>query len=88
MVPSGRDSGLKHEVAAFNSVEHAVKRYLHNINTNHAYTVLRNIRAQLHEQQLPITAEILATGLLPYSERGTDYIIELTDMIRHNRRYL
>lgn len=87
MVPNGRDTGLKHEVAAFNSVEHAVQRYLHNINTNYAYNVLRNIRAQLHEQNLPITAEILATGLLPYSERGTDYILELTEMIRHNKRY-
>lgn len=87
MVPNGRDTGLKHEVAAFESVDHAVQRYLHNINTNHAYRVLRNIRAQLHQQSIPLSAEILATGLLSYSERGTDYILELTEMLRHNQRY-
>lgn len=88
MIPKGRDAGLRHEVAAFDSVEHSVKHYLHNINTNHAYHVFREIRAQLHQQNLPLTADILATGLLPYSERGTDYIVEITEMIRHNKRYL
>ncbi len=87
MVPNGRDTGLKHEVAAFESVEHAVQRYLHNINTNPAYRVLRDIRSQLHQQSIPLSAEILATGLLSYSERGTDYILELTEMLRHNQRY-
>jgi Bax protein len=88
MVPNGRDEGLKHEVAAFLSVEKAVKHYLHNINTNHAYHVFRTIRSQLHEQSQPLTAEILVTGLLPYSERGTDYVIEISEMLRHNQRYL
>ena len=88
MVPKGRDAGLKHEVAAFSSIDNAVKHYLHNINTNSAYFVFREIRTQLHQQNLPLSAEILATGLLPYSERGTDYILEITDMIRHNRTYL
>ena len=87
MVPSGRDNGLKHEVAAFTSVEQAVNRYLHNLNTNNAYKVLRLIRAQLRQQNLPISAQMLATGLLPYSERGSDYILEISNMIRHNHRY-
>jgi Bax protein len=88
MVPNGRDEGLKHEVAAFSSVEKAVKHYLHNINTNHAYHVFRTIRSQLHEQSQPLTAEILVTGLLPYSERGTDYVLEISEMLRHNQKYL
>jgi Bax protein len=87
MVPKGRDVGLRHEVAAFSSVENSVKHYLHNINTNHAYHVFRIIREQLHEQNQPLTAEILATGLLPYSERGTDYVLEISEMIRHNQKY-
>ncbi|MEW6991470.1 glucosaminidase domain-containing protein [Colwelliaceae bacterium 6441] len=88
MVPNGRDQGLRHEVAAFQSVEQAVSHYLHNINTNNAYHVFRTIRAQLHEQKQPLSAEILVTGLLPYSERGTDYVIEISEMIRHNKVYL
>jgi len=88
MVPNGRNIGAKHEVAAFKSVDAAVKHYLKNINTNNAYGVFRAIRGQLREQGQPLTPQILATGLLSYSERGTDYILELTEMIRHNQAYL
>ncbi|NQZ21751.1 MAG: glucosaminidase domain-containing protein [Colwellia sp.] len=87
MVPGGRDEGARHEVAAFNSVEHGVQRYLHNINTNHAYTVFRTIRGQLRTQEQPLSPQILATGLLRYSIRGTDYVLEITEMIRHNQVY-
>ena len=88
MVPKGRNVGAKHEVAAYSSVEQGVARYLKNINTNSAYMVFRTIRGQLREQNQPLSPEILATGLIPYSERGTDYVLELTEMIRHNRSYL
>ncbi len=87
MVPSGRNQGAKHEVAAFKSVDEAVKRYLYNINTNNAYIVFRTIRAQLRAQNQPLQPEVLATGLLPYSQRGADYVLEITEMIRHNRVY-
>jgi len=88
MVPKGRDEGASHEVAAFDSVDAAVAHYLYNINTNSAYTVFRAIRAQLRAQNQPLRAQVLATGLLPYSERGTDYVLEITQMIRHNQDYL
>jgi len=87
MVPSGRDNGAKHEVAAYNSVREGVARYFKNINTHHAYGVFRAIRSQLREQNQPLRPEILATGLTSYSERGADYVMELTEMIRHNRKY-
>lgn len=87
MVPGSRDSGAMHEVAAYSSVSMSVSRYLHNINTNGAYQVFRKIRGQLREQNQPLAPEILATGLMRYSERGTDYVLELTEMIRHNRKY-
>ena len=87
MVPNGRDTGAKHEVAAFNSLDHAVKRYLHNINTNNAYSVLRTIRGQLRAQGQPLSPQVLATGLLRYSIRGTDYVLEITEMIRHNQMF-
>ncbi|MFT5815353.1 MAG: Bax protein, partial [Psychroserpens sp.] len=56
-------------------------------NTNGAYRVFRSIRGQLRAQKQPLAPEILATGLIRYSERGIDYVLELTDMIRHNRHY-
>lgn len=88
MVPSGRNDGAKHEVAAFKSVDAAVRRYLYNINTHNAYIVFRSIRSQLRAQDQILQPEVLATGLLPYSERGTDYVLEITEMIRHNRDFL
>lgn len=87
MVPGGRNKGAKHEVAAFQSVEEAIKRYFYNINTHNAYRILRTIRSQLRAQDQPLNPEILATGLLSYSERGTAYILDITDMLRHNQTY-
>jgi len=88
MIPSGRNKGAKHEVEAFQSVDEAVARYFYNLNSNNAYRVLRTIRFELRSQSQPINPEILATGLLPYSERGADYVIEITKMLRHNQVYL
>ncbi|OKY27803.1 MULTISPECIES: glucosaminidase domain-containing protein [Thalassotalea] len=88
MVPGSRDEGLKHEVAAFTSIEKAVAHYMLNINTNAAYKVLRQIRSQLREKNLPVESSLLVTGLLPYSERGSDYILEISEMLRHNRVYI
>ncbi|GHF01148.1 glucosaminidase domain-containing protein [Thalassotalea profundi] len=87
MVPNSRDEDADHEVAAYTSVKQAVKRYLHNINTNSAYSVFRNIRKNLRDNQQPLVPEVLATGLIPYSERGSDYVEEITDMLRHNQGY-
>lgn len=88
IVPNGRDSGLTHEVAAFKSVDEMVNRYFLNINTNSAYSLFRTIRLQLRENNIELKADILATGLLPYSERGMDYIVEINTMLRHNWEYI
>lgn len=87
MVPNSRVSGGKHEVAAFQSLDVAVEKYLYNINSHYAYAVFRSIRRQLREQQQPLVPKILATGLLPYSERGVDYVSEIIEMLRHNAKY-
>lgn len=88
MVPNGRNTGAKHEVAAFKSLDKAVAHYFHNINSNNAYRVFRTIRLELRSQNQPLHPEVLATGLLPYSERGADYVIDITKMLRHNKQYL
>ena len=87
MVPSGRSTGEIHEVAAFQSLEEAVVRYYKNINTNNAYNVFRTIRAELRSQEQNLNPTVLATGLLPYSERGVHYVIDITNMLRHNQQY-
>lgn len=87
MVPNRRNSGADHEVAAFKSVRAAVNSYFKNINTHAAYKQLRSIRADLREQQQPISATKLSYGLTSYSERGEAYIEELNQMINQNRAY-
>jgi Bax protein len=88
MVPGGRNTGAKHEVAAFQSIDEAVSRYFDNINTHNAYRVFRTIRFELRSEDQDLNPEILATGLLAYSERGVDYVIEISKMLRHNQQYL
>jgi len=88
MVPGGRDTGAKHEVEAFKSLDQAVARYFYNINSHNAYRVFRTIRVELRSQDQPLNPEVLATGLLPYSERGAEYVIDITKMLRQNKQYL
>lgn len=88
MVPRGRNTGAKHEVEAFKSVDDGVARYFHNINSHNAYRVFRTIRFELRSQDHPLNPEVLATGLLPYSERGADYVTDITKMLRQNKQYL
>ncbi|MEP4889776.1 MAG: glucosaminidase domain-containing protein [Aliiglaciecola sp.] len=87
-VPKRRNEGAVHEVAKFTSLEHAVSTYFRNINRHEAYTQLRDIRAKLRNSNQQITAEKLAKGLKNYSERGDEYIKELIQMIRFNRKFL
>ena len=87
MVPSERNTDANHEVQAFESVEDAVQKYMYNINTNRAYRHFRELRKQLRDENLPLSSEVLATGLIHYSEKGIEYVNELIDMIRHNQKY-
>ncbi|MDN4501464.1 glucosaminidase domain-containing protein [Alteromonadaceae bacterium BrNp21-10] len=87
-VPNRRDDDAEHEVARFRNLSHAVRTYLHNLNSYYAYEDLRMIRAQLRQQQQPVMAEALAQGLLSYSTRREEYVDELVSMIRFNRRFM
>ena len=83
-VPNARASGAKHEVRKFSSPAESVKAYVHNINTHRAYRLLRSIRQQAVNSGTPISGELLADGLLNYSERREDYVAEIKGMIRSN----
>ena len=87
MVPGGRNTGAKHEVAAFQSVDAAVSGYFNNINKHNAYHSFRTIRSELRADDQPLDAKVLASGLLPYSERGEEYVTDITNMLRYNQRY-
>jgi Bax protein len=84
VVPAARDSGAIHEVEGFDSAKESVERYIHNLNYHPAYAQLRSIRADLREQDQPVTGLKVAEGLGSYSERGDAYIEEVSSMIRFN----
>ncbi len=84
LVPSNRREGAKHEVQKFATINDAVDAYYRNINTHRAYRELRQKRAQLRQQDLPITGEVLVGELLRYSSRGEAYVEELRELISYN----
>lgn len=87
-VPLRRGEDQFHEVARFETPAAAIRSYFYNLNTFPAYEELRDVRVLLREQKKPVTADMLAGGLMRYSERGEEYIQELRQMIRVNRRFV
>jgi len=84
IVPNSRDPGKAHEVAAFDSPEESVERYIHNLNSHDAYAPLRSIRENLRANEERVTGKALSAGLGTYSERGDEYIKELRSIMRIN----
>ena len=84
LVPNRRIAGAKHEVAQFTSVDASVSAYFRNINTHPAYQKLRTLRQTLVEQNQPLQAMQLVAGLDQYSQRGVDYVEDLSAIIRVN----
>lgn len=87
-VPKQRNDGAVHEVAKFKDLSHAVMTYMRNINRLYAYEDLRALRKASLEQGSIASAERLATGLISYSERGQEYIDELLNMLRVNKKHM
>ncbi|MGP9800880.1 glucosaminidase domain-containing protein [Rheinheimera sp. NSM] len=88
LVPLSRLEGQSHEVAKFANPAASIKSYFYNLNTFHTYESLRAIRARLRAEGKPVSGVALAAGLGSYSERGEDYIAEISGMIRFNRKLL
>jgi len=88
LIPQNRAEDQFHEVARFDSPAASIRSYFYNLNTFHTYEKLRRIRAEHRADNKPLRGEVLAHGLSAYSERGHEYIEEITAMIRFNRRLL
>lgn len=85
IVPRRRSAESRHEVAKFDSVDDAVKAYLHNLNTHRAYSDLRVLRAELGTSESGATGHQLAQTLLYYSELRQVYVDEVQAVIRINK---
>jgi len=85
IVPNSRNSGANHEVASFDSPLGSVKSYIRNLNSHPAYQLLRTLRQQSLNDGQVVSGEVLAQGLIGYSERGEEYVKEIQSMIRFNK---
>ncbi|MEX2489095.1 MAG: glucosaminidase domain-containing protein [Pseudomonadales bacterium] len=84
LTPGRRDQGKTHEVRKYDSIQAGVNDYLRLINTQRAYRELRQLRAELRDEN-NINGIALAEGLIRYSERGHEYVNEVKQMIRYNK---
>lgn len=82
VVPRQRRAGAHYEVRRFSSRLAAVRSYIYNINTNHAYANLRAIRAAYRQQHKDLNGIALAQGLVNYSQRGQAYVQSIRSIIR------
>lgn len=88
MVPRNRPPGASYEVARFETVNEAVRSYLHNLNTHRAYGDFRRMRLQMRREGGGLDAYALAAGLLEYSQRREAYVEDLRLMMRVNHGLL
>ena len=79
--PARRDEEARHFVRVFDSPRDSVRAYLHNLNTHHAYSHFRTLRARAVQNNQPMTANTMTAGLRRYSERGWEYVREVRGLI-------
>lgn len=85
IVPEDRPEGESYEVRKFSSIYDSLKSYMRNLNANGAYALLREMRAEMRQQDQPLRGTELAKGLLAYSTRREAYVAEIAEMIRYNQ---
>ncbi|ALC16810.1 putative FlgJ-like protein [Desulfuromonas soudanensis] len=85
LVPMNRPEGESYEVRRFRTVYDSVQSYIANLNTHWAYKSLRNKRAKMRREGVPLRGVDLAEGLLLYSTRGEAYVEDIQSIIRKNR---
>lgn len=85
IVPKQRSKGKTHEVAKFDSINEAVRAYLHNLNTHSSYNELRATRQMYRFKNELISGINLAKTLIHYSEEGKTYTSKVIQIIKRNQ---
>jgi Bax protein len=78
IVPTRRDEGKKHKVKIYDDVLDSVQAYHLTLNRLASYEQFRQFRKRTDD---PL---IMAEGLIPYSERGEEYVDEIKKIILSN----
>jgi len=85
LVPKSRNAGANHAVAKFDSPLGSVRSYIRNLNSHPTYEKLRELRLAAQQEGKLASGELLAEGLIGYSERREEYVKEIQSMIRYNK---
>ena len=81
----GKQSGKgDYKVASFEHPIDSITAYMLNLNTNNAYSDLRNKRAKIRQQNKEITGLALVGTMIHYSQRGKAYVKDLENLITYN----
>lgn len=74
--------------AVYSSIDASVNAYLKNLNTNNAYQLLRNSRAQQRKTQNSLNTSVLIDHLKNYSQLGREYNRYLQQMFSSNEELI
>ena len=88
LVPTEREAGANHTVAAYEDAAESVRVYLFTLDAGAVYAELRRLRAEARAAGDSPRAHDLAAGLRGYSERGDAYVAEIRTVLRVNTELL
>ena len=88
LTPKGRDAGKKHKIAIFDSYQKSVRAYMINLNKGWAYKKLRELRIEQRSKNEKLSGNILADGLVKYSQKKELYVKSIKKFIRQNKLYI
>ena len=71
-------------LAVYSSIAASVRSYMRNLNTHPSYEELRGLRADARARKERIGGQVLAEGLMSYSTRGEEYVVDVQRLIRSN----
>ena len=84
LVPARRVANRSYRIKSFECLLDGVRAYIKNLNTHHAYRSFRANRWKARQIGHVLEGQKLSQYLLPYSERGEEYIRSLQTIIKSN----
>tara|TARA_Y100000590_G_scaffold465041_1_gene636109 strand:+ start:1564 stop:2766 length:1203 start_codon:yes stop_codon:yes gene_type:complete len=84
ITPKNKDPNQTHKILQFQILKASVRAYKNNLNTHNAYQEFREKRAQLRQNNEPVTGLALTQYVKNYAAIGEKYVLILEDIIKKN----
>ena len=85
LIPESRDSGKKHKIRIFDSLQDSIDSYMLNLNRHYAYKQFRKARWKALKAGKEFKGMEATNHLKSYSGIGNDYKVLLEGIIHQNR---